>query len=127
MRLTENFQKHEFDSKDGAKMPKDVFCNILELSESLQVLRDEIGKPININSGYRSPGHNAIVGGVPDSQHVLGKASDISIDGYSPEEITIVIYNLIQKGKMKEGGVGIYNTFVHYDIRGYRARWDNRK
>jgi len=126
MKLTKNFQKHEFDSKDGAKMPQDVFSNILELAENLQVLRNEVGKPIHINSAYRSPSHNKKVGGVSDSQHLLGKAADITIEGYTSEEIAIIILNLIQKGKMDEGGIGLYNTFLHYDIRGIKARWDKR-
>ena len=33
---------------------------------------------------------------------------------------------LIKEGKMKEGGIGIYSTFVHYDVRGWKARWDRR-
>ena len=127
MKITENFNIKEFDSHDGSKMPKNVFENILELADNLQVLRDHIGKPIHINSGYRSPSHNKAIGGVKHSQHVLGKAADIRVEGYSSAEIALIIYNLIQKGKMKEGGLGIYNTFVHYDIRGNKARWDNRR
>jgi len=127
MKITENFNIKEFDSHDGSKMPKNVFENILELADNLQVLRDHIGKPIHINSGYRSPTHNAKVGGVKDSRHIFGQAADIRIEGYSSAEIALIIYNLISKGEMKQGGVGIYNTFVHYDIRGTRARWDNRK
>ena len=34
---------------------------------------------------------------------------------------------LIELEYIPEGGLGIYNTFVHYDIRGYKARWDKRQ
>jgi hypothetical protein len=44
MKLTENFSKSEFDSKDGAAMPLEVLQNIKELANNLQVLRDHLGK-----------------------------------------------------------------------------------
>ena len=44
----------------------------------LQPLRDAYGKPITVNSGYRSPLVNKSVGGVPTSQHVKGEAADIT-------------------------------------------------
>ncbi len=126
MQLTINFSKKEFDSKDGAEMPSDVLPNVRELAQNLQKLRDYLGKSITINSGYRSPKHNLSVGGSPSSQHLLGKAADIVVQGMSPIEIAQIIENLIKKGVLKEGGIGIYDTFVHYDIRGKKARWDFR-
>lgn len=44
----------------------------------LQPLRDAYGKPITVNSGYRSPLVNKSVGGVPTSQHIKGEAADIT-------------------------------------------------
>lgn len=126
MQLTINFSKKEFDSKDGAEMPSDVLPNVRELAQNLQKLRDYLGKSITINSGYRSPKHNLSVGGSPSSQHLLGKAADIVVQGMLPIEIAQIIENLIKKGVLKEGGIGIYDTFVHYDIRGKKARWDFR-
>lgn len=126
MKLTDNFQKWEFDSKDGARMPKEVFSNVLELAVNLQVLRDLICVPININSGYRSPEHNKAVGGVSSSQHLTGKAADIRVDTLTPEQLYSYISDLIESGDMKEGGLGLYNWGVHYDIRGTKARWDYR-
>lgn len=43
----------------------------------LQPLRDKIGKPIIINSGYRCPAVNARVGGADKSAHLYGRAADI--------------------------------------------------
>ncbi len=109
-------------------MPKEVFYNIVKLAIQLQVLRDYLGKPIKINSGYRSPKHNKAIGGVKNSQHVLGKASDIKVKGIKPEELALIIERLISDGEMLQGGIGIYNTFVHYDIgyNGKKRRWDYR-
>jgi len=45
------------------------------------------------------------------------------VDGMTPQEVADLIEELISQGKMKEGGLGRYNTFTHYDIRGYNARW----
>jgi len=123
MKLTKNFYKYEFDSKDGAVMPLEVFKNVQKLAENLQVLRDELKAPITINSGYRSPKHNAKIGGAKRSQHLLGNASDIVVAGHTPQEVAIVIEELIRDGKMLQGGLKAYDTFTHYDIRGTKARW----
>ncbi len=127
MKLTNNFNLSEFASHDGAPTPMDVLKNLQELANNLQVLRDYLNTPLKINSGYRSPAHNKAVGGAKFSQHVLGKAADISSNKYTPEQIHAAIPRLIKEGKMKEGGVGIYNSFVHYDWRGTPNRWDLRK
>lgn len=127
MRLTKNFTRREFKSKDGAQMPEDVLCNIKDLADNLQVLRDFLGEPVRINSAYRSEAHNKAVGGSKTSQHLLGKAADIKVKGIDTKDVYLIIESLIKDGKMTEGGLGLYNTFVHYDIRGTRARWDYRK
>ena len=127
MELTKNFSKKEFDSKDGAKMPDNILVNVVKLACNLQRLRDVIGKPIIINSGYRSPSHNAKVGGSPNSQHLAGKAADIRVIGMKPYDLAQEINKLITAGEMMQGGLGIYDTFVHYDIRKKKARWDFRK
>ena len=122
MKLTKNFSKHEFDSKDGAEMPLEVLQNIKKLAENLQVLRDELKTPITVNSGYRSPKHNAKIG-AKRSQHLLGNASDIVVEGHTPQEVAIVIEELIREGKMVQGCRKAYDTFTHYDIRQTKARW----
>ena len=127
MKLTKNFNKEEFDSKDGACMPNDVLNNIAELAKNVQIIRDYVGVPLTINSGYRSPAHNKSVGGVDNSYHVQGKASDLSSSKITPKKLYDAILKLIADGKVYNGGVGIYNTFVHYDIGGKGRRWDYRK
>lgn len=127
MNLTKNFKKEEFDSKDGARMPNDVLNNVQELAKNVQIIRDYVGVPLTINSGYRSPEHNKAVGGVANSEHVKGKASDLSSKQITPNKLYDTILKLIADGKIYNGGVGIYNTFVHYDIGGKGRRWDYRK
>jgi len=123
MRLTKNFNLSEFDCTDGTEMPSELLTNVLELAENLQVLRDFVGVPIKINSSYRSLSYNANIGGSKNSQHLFAKAADIVIESKSPEQVANIIKALILEGKMKQGGIGVYNTFTHYDIRGHKARW----
>jgi uncharacterized protein YcbK (DUF882 family) len=122
-KLTKNFSLDEFKCKDGSDIPNNALSNIIELAKNLQVLRDAVGKTITITSGYRSQKHNAKIGGVKNSQHVKGTASDIKVKGMTAKEVALVIEGLIASGKMKEGGIGIYPTWVHYDIRGVKKRW----
>ena len=123
--MTNNFSLKEFESKDGSKMPSDVYLNIVKLVGQLQFLRDYTGRAITVNSGYRSPEHNAKIGGVKNSQHLLGKAADITIEGLKPAEVYRLINELIDMGLMLQGGLGLYEKkgFVHYDIRKTKARW----
>ena len=123
MRLTKNFSLSEFDCKDGSEIPSQLLPNVLELAESLQELRDFVGVPIKINSAYRILEHNASIGGTNSSQHLFAKASDIVVKGKTPAQVATMIKLLILEGKMKQGGIGVYDTFTHYDIRGYKARW----
>lgn len=127
MKLTKNFNKSEFDSKDGADMPENVLHNIQKLANQLQYIRDYLDRPIKVNSGYRSPSHNKAISGSKNSQHVLGKAADIKAKGIPTNTLYALIEDLIDKGEILQGGLGLYNTFVHYDIRKTKARWDYRK
>jgi len=127
MTLTKNFKQSEFNCKCGCKMPNDVLASVMVLAEHLQGIRDAAGKAIIINSSYRCPDHNKEIGGVSNSQHVLGKAADINIKGWSADKTADFIEGLHNQWKNRSGGLGRYNTFTHIDIRNAYARWDNRK
>lgn len=124
MKLTKNFDSKEFDCKDGTAATGGALSNLKSLAENLQVLRDHLGKPIVINSGFRTVSYNAsLKGSSPVSQHLYGRAADIRVAGLTPRQLANEIEKLIASGKMKQGGVGVYPTFTHYDIRGNKARW----
>jgi len=125
--MTQNFTKEEFDCTDGSEMPNGIYHNMVKVASQLQVLRKVLKKPIHVNSGWRSEEYNAKIGGVKTSQHLVGKAADIAVKGMQPLEVYNAIENLIDNGDMLQGGLGLYDTFVHYDIRGKRARWDYQK
>lgn len=122
MKLTTNFSLSEFN-KRNYNVPTDVLRNLIELAKNLQVLRDEVKKPIKITSGYRPAELNAKVGGATKSRHITGQAADFKIEGYTPKQVAAIIEKLIAAGKMKQGGIGTYSTWVHYDVRGTAARW----
>jgi len=123
MKLTKNFSKSEFDCKCGCEMPSNILNNVKELSYHLQRLRDKFNAPIKINSAYRCESHNEAIGGSKNSQHKKGLAADIVVKGKTPEEVYNFIDKLSKLNMIAKGGLGKYNTFTHFDIRGYIARW----
>lgn len=90
-RLSTNFTLHELLRSDTAERqpalmraqlepPADVVrCLEHLVTTTLQPLRDALGVPIRVSSGYRSPRLNRAVGGSPTSQHLVGQAADISL------------------------------------------------
>lgn len=53
----------------------------------LDPLREALGRPVNINSGFRSEAVNKAVGGAPSSQHRFGEAADITVPGMTVEQL----------------------------------------
>lgn len=123
VQLATNFSLSEFVCKDGTPVPADFMDNVRVLAKNLQVLRDHIGEPIHVNSGYRSPDYNKKVGGKKNSYHLKAMAADITCKSKTPKQLAAIIEKLIAEKKMKQGGLGIYPGFVHYDVRGRKARW----
>ena len=88
-RISKNFTLDELTASATAKQLRiinapgvDEVCNLCALVHNvLQPLRDAMGEPIKIGSGYRCPQLNAAVGGVSNSQHMKGEAADLCIDG----------------------------------------------
>ena len=113
IQISKNFKLKEFQCKDGSQLVKIDS----ELLQKLQQLRDLIGKPIMVNSGYRTPEYNKRVGGAKNSYHMQGKAVDIKINGLGPKEIAK------KAEKIGFNGVGIYKNFVHLDIRPVKTKW----
>ena len=118
IQISKNFKLSEFESPDTKEVKVDG-----ELASLLQQLREKIGRPLIINSAYRTKQHNKAVGGVENSQHRLGKAVDISLENltYTADDVEKLAEQIGFKG------IGKYNTFIHLDVREYPARWDNRE
>ena len=110
--------RHEQDGQGHNVLDHIIDKRLVDL---LDAIRERIGQPITINSGYRCPEHNAEVGGVSDSQHVLGTAADITYDGVDVDYLAEIAE------ECGADGIGKYyhQDFVHVDVRGYAARWDD--
>ena len=119
LQLSRNFKVKEFACKDGS----DVVFIAPKLVVILQSIRDYFNKPVNINSAYRTPTHNKKVGGVKYSQHTYGMAADIVVKGENPEDVAAVARKFLGNNK---GGVGIYSTFTHVDVRETPTNFDYR-
>jgi len=126
MNLTTNFKLSEFRCKDGTDVPVELLPNVQKLANELQKLRDELELPIKINSGYRTKSYNKKIGGATNSMHVQAKAADIVVTDITPTNLYKRIEKLIEEGKVNFKGVGVYDTFVHVDVRDRRSRWDER-
>lgn len=123
MQLTSHFHLSEFACHDGTQVPSELIPNVQELANNLQVLRDYLGEPLTILSGYRTEIWNKKVGGKPLSQHKKAKAADLTVKSKTPKQLHAIIEKLIKAGKIKFGGVGLYPGFVHVDTRKGFARW----
>lgn len=114
-KLSNNFRVREFACKDGT----DVIFVSLDLVQVLQKIRTHFGKAVTITSAYRTPSHNKSVGGTTYSQHLYGTAADIKVSGVSPKKVAAYAETILPS----KGGIGIYDTFTHIDVRANRSRW----
>lgn len=116
-RLSPHFRVREFHSKHDTSDIVKVDERLLTLLENI---RNHTGKPVHINSGYRSPEYNATLKNAsPRSQHCNGKAADIWVEGVTPKQIADIAECYLGSS----GGIGIYKTFTHVDVRTSCARW----
>ena len=110
-KLSANFSLEELTASATAKAKKidntpslEVKKNLERLcKEVLQPIRDKYGRAITVTSGYRSPKLNAAVGGVKNSQHVLGQAADIKCTATSKAYLFNLIREMILKREIKVG------------------------
>ena len=113
-RITEHFKLKEFACKNSeAVIVSEKLCYVLE------AIRAYFGKPVVVTSGYRTPEYNAKVGGAAKSRHMLGIAADIQIAGVKPSDVAAYARTIMPT----YGGIGIYSTFTHIDIRSDIANW----
>lgn len=100
--------------------------NTSEVNEDVQGLINSLIKKGGMNSfdvisGYRDPSRNAAVGGAKGSQHLEGKAIDISTKGWTDEQRANFLKAAIESGAK---GIGIYpNGSFHFDTRETPAAW----
>jgi uncharacterized protein YcbK (DUF882 family) len=105
------FDPQEFDSPD---LPGSGHAGMdHRMVEALDDLRHEWGKPIKINSGFRTPSHNAKVGGVKNSAHARGLAADCKTDGIQD---TIRFALFAASNGFTRIGVDLKGKYCHIDV-----------
>ena len=111
------FKEKEFACKCCGQLPLSTGSgqapreNVKALvSEVLDPVRDKLGMPIVVNSGYRCERHNKDVGGVRNSQHLRGEAADIHCE--DNERLKQLI---IENGKFDQ--LITYPTFLHVSYK----------
>jgi uncharacterized protein YcbK (DUF882 family) len=114
-------------SKLNRDPPQHKWRNIVPLVRLLQTFADTYaeGNKVMLNSVYRDPAYNATLkGAAKKSQHMEFKAADVRVPGKGgPREWARVFRKLRSEGAFK-GGIGLYPTFVHVDVRGSNANWE---
>lgn len=109
LKLSPNFTVKEFACHDGS----DQVLIDLDLVAILQAMRDQLGAPITITSGYRTLSHNAAVGGAANSFHTKGQAADIVVSGKATAEVAACAETAGALGVLRY----ITDGFVHVDTR----------
>jgi len=123
MQVTAHFSWQEFKFRDGTPVPEQLMPLVETLAVQLETVRAHFGKPIRVISAYRTLDYNTAIGSKPTSQHVNGRAVDIVVSGVSPEQVYDFICLMQDEGSFIAGGCGLYDSFVHMDTRGHKARW----
>ncbi len=137
--ITMHLTLDEFASHDGVPYPGEwIKDRLLPLCHALEAIRLDLGgHPMTIVSGFRTAAHNAALrdadgsgtGVAQNSQHLLGRAADIAVDGIAPSDVHACALRLFKAGIIEIGGIGLYNGWVHVDVRerpesGHLAQWD---
>lgn len=86
--------------------PLALLVNLRRVADTLEKVRAIVNRPIFVSSGYRSPEINALVGGSPNSAHMLGLAADIRASGMTPRELAEAI---------RDYGVKLDQLILEYD------------
>lgn len=113
-KVGQHFKVKEFACKDGSQA---VFIDE-HLVSILDILRNKIGKPVIITSGYRTPEWNKRCNGAKYSYHMRGMAADIRVNEMSAKEVANKLNEIIPN----ECGIIVYNSWVHFDVRTSKYR-----
>lgn len=126
--MTLNFKMSELIYSDTAvrhninNMPdiNSLDCMLDLIYNVLQPLREKLGKPVIVTSGYRNSEVNKLVGGKRNSQHLNGQAADIAVKGMTTKQL---IDFIVKSGIEYDQCINEYDRWVHISF----AKGKNRK
>ena len=128
-RLSKHFTVEEFDCHDGTKVQSRDYNGLEALCRQyLEPLRKKFGA-VHINSGFRTKRYNASIGGASQSFHVYtehdgnDQAADVTCQRGTPRQWHAFMAGIRARKRNGRGGLGLYSSFVHVDIRDYKADW----
>lgn len=108
---------------DNTEMTDEVFENLHKLHElliNIQIrisIKENKAIPIKINSGYRCPELNKLIGGVATSQHCLGEAADTVAVGVGLNQYFEYLKDLAREKVLVFGQViKEYGSWIHISI-----------
>ena len=110
----------ELACKDGTAYPSEwMTTRAVPLAQEFEAIRHAVGgKPVAVLSAYRTPAHNATVGGARHSQHLQGRALDLRPPkGMSVDRFHRVIREVADQSASRIRGIGRYPSGVHIDLR----------
>lgn len=128
-RLSKHFTVEEFDCHDGTKVRQRDYRGLTYLcAVFLEPMREKWG-PVHVNSGFRTKSYNASIGGASQSYHVYpehdgrDQAVDITCKRGNSRDWHRTANAIREKRRNGRGGLGLYSSFVHIDIRDYKSDW----
>ena len=120
MNLTPNFTLEELTHSEIAERlgldntpDETVKANLVRLARMLEDVRRALGRPIMVNSAYRSPKVNEAVGSKPTSQHCIGCAADIKVPGLTPDNI---VKEILKTNIEFDQLIREFDSWVHISI-----------
>ena len=116
-----HFEAREFACRGCGK----VLLSNMMLSR-LDKLRELVGEPLRVSSGYRCKEHNGAIGGVAHSAHTLGMAVDLQVYGDTAHHVVRYAPRLFSG--VGAAQIGAYpGRFIHLDRADDWPEWDPAK
>ena len=118
MNLTEHFTLDELTHTDHRELEntpnEQELANLQRLAEFLETVKGVLGgKPIMVNSAFRSKMVNDAVGSKDPSQHRIGCAADLRVPGVTPDE---VVKAIIASGIGYDQVIREFDRWTHISI-----------
>jgi uncharacterized protein YcbK (DUF882 family) len=90
----------------------------VELAKAFERIREIMGEPLIVSSGYRTAVYNDRIGGAERSQHVQGRALDLKPTSKDKGALRRLLGACLKaRGEKLLTGIGVYANFIHVDTR----------